>query len=71
MIKKLKPQVEAVKQEIAESGVDPYENSKHTNKDTIYSALMDHITKRDAEESKAKNKMMMMLAQRLKAVVNK
>jgi hypothetical protein len=29
MVKALKPQVERVEEEIAESGKDPYENSKH------------------------------------------
>ena len=48
MIKKLKPQIEAVKEEIKNSGEDPYENSKHVTKENLYTYLMNHIKKRDA-----------------------
>lgn len=71
MIKALKPQVEAVQEEIANSGNDPYENSKHIIRDNMYAALMNHIKKRDEKEAKAMNKMLMMLANRLKATVSK
>jgi hypothetical protein len=48
MIKAKKEEIERVQEELAESGEDPYLNSKHDlSNDDIFTSLMKHIKKRD------------------------